>query len=77
VQSRLTVHAEEIVEDHHFRFRSNRSNNNNNSFCIPQITVIKWEYSDAGHQLFIDLKKVNDSVKREFLYNILIEFGSP
>jgi hypothetical protein len=29
------------------------------------------------HQLFIDLKKVYDSVKREVLYNILLEFGVP
>jgi hypothetical protein len=29
------------------------------------------------HQLFIDLKKVYDSVRREVLYNILIEFGIP
>jgi hypothetical protein len=29
------------------------------------------------HQLFIDLKKAYDSVKREILYNILIEFRIP
>jgi hypothetical protein len=29
------------------------------------------------HQLFIDFKKVYDSVRREALYNILIEFGIP
>jgi hypothetical protein len=29
------------------------------------------------HQLFIDFKKVYDSVRREILYNILIEFGIP
>jgi hypothetical protein len=29
------------------------------------------------HQLFIDLKKAYDSVTREILYNILIEFGIP
>jgi hypothetical protein len=29
------------------------------------------------HQLFIDLKKAYDSVKREVLYNILLEFGIP
>jgi hypothetical protein len=27
------------------------------------------------HQLFIDFKKAYDSVKREVLYNILLEFG--
>jgi purine nucleoside phosphorylase len=29
------------------------------------------------HQLFIDFKKAYDTVMREVLYNILIEFGIP
>jgi hypothetical protein len=29
------------------------------------------------HQLFIDFKKAYDSVKREVLYNILLEFSIP
>jgi hypothetical protein len=29
------------------------------------------------HQLFIDFKKAYDSVRREAMYNILIEFGIP
>jgi hypothetical protein len=29
------------------------------------------------HQLFIDFKKAYDSVRRDFLYRILIEFGIP
>jgi len=37
----------------------------------------KWEYSEEVHQLFIDFKKAYDSVRREVLYNILIEFGIP
>jgi hypothetical protein len=37
--------------------------------------VKKWEYNEAVHQLFIDFKKAYDSVRREVLYNTLIEFG--
>ena len=37
----------------------------------------KWEYSEAVHQLFIDFKKAYDSVRREVLYNVLMEFGIP
>jgi hypothetical protein len=35
----------------------------------------KWEYNETVHRLFIDFKKAYDSVRREVLYNILIEFG--
>ena len=37
----------------------------------------KWEYNEAVHPLFIDFKKAYDSVRREVLYNIVIEFGVP
>ena len=37
----------------------------------------KCEYNEALHQLFIDFKKAYDSVRREVLYNILMEFGIP
>jgi hypothetical protein len=33
--------------------------------------------SETVHQLFIDFGKTYDSVRREVLYNILIEFGIP
>jgi hypothetical protein len=37
----------------------------------------KWEYNETVHQLFIDFKKAYDSVRREVLYEVLIEFGVP
>ena len=46
-------------------------------FCIRQILEKKWEYNEEVQQLFIDFKKAYDSVRREFLYKILIEFGIP
>jgi len=46
-------------------------------FFIRQIFEKKWEYKEAVQQLFIDCKKAYDSVRREVLYNILIEFGIP
>ena len=46
-------------------------------FCIRQILEKKWEYTEAVHQLLIDFKKAYVSVRREVLYNILIEFGVP
>jgi hypothetical protein len=36
-----------------------------------------WEYNETVHQPFVNFKKAYDSVGREVLYNILIEFGVP
>jgi hypothetical protein len=74
--SRLTPYAEEIIGEHQFGFRRNRSTTDH-IFCIRQILEKKWEYNAAVHQLFIDFKKANDSVRREVMYNILIEFDIP
>ena len=45
--------------------------------CVYQTLEEKWEYTEAVHHLFIDFKKAYDSVRREVLYNILIDFGIP
>jgi hypothetical protein len=42
--------------------------------CIRQLLEEKWEYDESVHHLFIDLKEVCDSVRKEVLYNILIAF---
>jgi hypothetical protein len=74
--SRLTPYAEEIIGDHQCGFRRNRSSTDH-IFSIRQIFEKKWEYNEAVHQLFIYFKKAYDSIRREVLYNILIEFGIP
>ena len=71
--SMLTPYAEEIIGDYQGGFQCNRSTTDN-IFCIPQIREKKSDYKEAMHHLFIDFKKAYDSVRREVLYNILIEF---
>ena len=72
--SRLTPHAEDIIGEHQYGFRRKRSTTDP-IFCIRRILEKKWEYHEAVLQPFIAFKKAYDSVRREFKYNILIEFG--
>jgi len=74
--SRLIPYAEEIIGDHQCGFRRNKSATDH-IFCIRQTLEKKWEYNEAVNQLFIDFKIAYDSVRREVLYNFLIEFGVP
>jgi len=46
-------------------------------FYIRQIIGKKWECNGTVQQLFIDFKKAYDSIKREVLSNILLEFRLP
>jgi hypothetical protein len=75
--SRLSPYIDEIVGDHHCGFRRNTDTTTDQIFCIHQILEEKLECNETVHQLFIDLKKAYDSVRREVLYNSLIEFGGP
>jgi hypothetical protein len=72
--TRLTPYVNEVIGDHQCGFRHNRSTMDQ-IFYIRQILQKKWKYNGTVHQLFIHFKKVYDSVKREVLYNILLEFG--
>jgi hypothetical protein len=73
--ARLTTYVNEVIGDHQCGFHRNRSTTHQ-IFYIQQIEK-KWEYNGKVHQLFIDFKTAYDSVKREVLYNILLEFGVP
>jgi hypothetical protein len=74
--SRLSQYVDEIIGDHQCGFRRNRSTTDQ-IFCIRQTLEKKCQYKETVHQLFIDFKKAYDSLRREVLYNILIEFGVP
>ena len=74
--------SEEIIGDHQCGFRRNRSATDH-TLCFRQIRgegrggAERWAYNEAFHQLFTDSKKAYDSVRKEVLHNILIEFGTP
>jgi hypothetical protein len=74
--SRLSLYINEFIGDHQCGFLHNRSTTDQ-IFCIRQILERKWEYIETVHKLFIDFKKAYNSVRREVLYNILIEFWVP
>ena len=73
---RLTPYAKEIVGDHQWGFWWNRSTTDH-TFYIHKILEKNWEYFEAVHQLFMDFKIAYDSLRREVLCNIVIEFGIP
>jgi hypothetical protein len=74
--SSLSPYVDEIIWDHQCGFRRNRSTTDQ-IFCIHQVLEKKWEYNETVHQLFVDIKKAYDSVRKEVLYNILTELGFP
>jgi hypothetical protein len=72
--ARLTPYADEIIGNHQCGFQGNRLTTDV-IFYSQQILEKKCEYNGTVHQLFTDFKKAYNSVWREVLYNILIEFG--
>jgi hypothetical protein len=73
--ARLTQYFSEVIGDHQCGFCCNRSTTN--QIFYIQILEKKLEYNGMVLQLFIDFRKAYDSVKREVLHNILLEFGIP
>ena len=60
---RLTLHTEKIIRDHQCGFLHNMSTTAH-IFCIHQLLEKKWEYNEAVHQLYIDVKEACDSSRR-------------
>ena len=54
-----------------------RKSTTDHVLCIRKILEKKWGYNETVYQLFIDFKKAYDSVRREVLYNIPIEYVIP
>jgi hypothetical protein len=63
---------DEIIGDHQYGFRRNRIITYQVAFN-RQILKKKWEYNETVYQLFVDFKEVYHSVRRDVLYNILIQ----
>jgi hypothetical protein len=70
------IRVDEIIMNHECGFRHNTSTMEQ-IFLDSSNTGAKWEYNETVSHLFIDIKKVYDcdSVGKEVLYNMLIEFG--
>jgi len=74
--SKLTPYAEEIIGYCQCGFQCNRSTIDH-IFCLCHILEKKYEYREALYQLFIVFRKAYDLIRKEVLYNILIEYGIP
>jgi purine nucleoside phosphorylase len=73
--ARLTPYGNEIIGDRQSDFIRNRPTTDQ-ILNISQTLQKRLEYNEPVHQLFIEFKKAYDQVKREVLYNILIEFNT-
>jgi hypothetical protein len=74
--SRLSPYVDEIIGHHQCLFRRNRLTIDQ-IFCFREILEKKWEYNDTVNQLFTDLEKAYESVRKEVLYNIRMKFRVP
>jgi hypothetical protein len=73
---RLTQYAEEIIRDYQYGIRR-KGSTTDLIFCILQTLEKNWENNESVHRLFIDFRKAYDLVKREVLYNIIVQFCIP
>ena len=72
--SRKTPYGNEIIGEYQYAFRRNRSTVDH-IFSFRQTLEKKWQYNKDVYQQFIYFEKAHDSIKRESLYDILINSG--
>jgi hypothetical protein len=66
VVARLAPYVNEVIGDHQRGFRRNRYSTDQ-IFYVRHLLEKKREYNGTVHQLFIDVKKAYDTVKRSSL----------
>jgi hypothetical protein len=72
--SRIIQYADKIIEAHHCGFRRNTSAADQ-IFISARYWRKRWEYNGTVCHIFIDFKKVCNSVRKDALYIIVTEFG--
>ena len=73
---RLSPYVENIIGCYQAGFRPGRSTINQ-IFSLRQIGEKMSEFNISTHYLFIDYKGAYDSIRREYLYKAMLEFGIP
>lgn len=72
----LGVFAEEIIGDLQREFWRNRSTSDR-MLTVRQLLEMKWEHCELMYQLFVEFKKVYDSIIKAKMYESLVELGIP
>lgn len=73
---RLKPYVEDILGDYQCGIRGNRSTTDQ-IFSIRTILEKCYEYNISTHHLFVDFKQAYDSIVRDWLYQVMTEFGIP
>ena len=76
IQRRLQGVTEEVLPDSQCGFRSGRGYVDM-VFCTQQLVEKAREHNNKIYMLFVDLRKVYDSVPRQALWLVLRKYGVP
>lgn len=76
ILNRIKPYISENIKDHQAGFIQGRSTCDQ-IFILQQIVSKYWEFGKDLHLLFVDFEKAYDTVRRNYLWSVLIEFGIP